>query len=99
MKKVIVTEQQLGDLVQNLTTTNPNFTADEISDDCTCNDYSMMYGCYDCHLCCQNKGGYTESDSDFAPITGMGTVEYSYRDPAEIATSNASSSFGYVPQR
>jgi len=99
MKKVIVTEQQLGDLVQNLTTTDPSFIDDEISDDCTCNDYSMMYGCYDCHLCCQNKGGYTESDSEFAPIAGMGTVEYSYRDPAEIATTNASSSFGYVRQK
>ena len=95
MKKVIVTEQQLGDLVQNLTTTDPNFEGDKISRDCTC----MMYGCYDCNLCCQNKGGYTESDSEFAPIAGMGTVEYSYKDPAEIATTNASSSFGYVKQK
>ena len=99
MKKIIVTEQQLGNMIQNLTTTDPNFLDDESSQDCMCNDYSMMYGCYDCELCCQDKGGHMVSDSEYAPIAGMGTVEYSYADPAEIATSNASSSFGYVPQR
>lgn len=99
MKKIIVTEQQLGNIVQNLTTTDPNFLDDEeTSQDCMCNDYSMMYGCYDCELCCQDRGGPLYNDSEYVPIAGMGSVEYSYVDPAEIATTNASSSFGYVRQ-
>ena len=91
IKKIILREDQLEDLISSL----PDYE-DEVSNDedvpCRCNDFSLIYN-VDCESGCADHGGMN-MDS-VAPITGMGQVEYSY--PGEIASSNASSSFGYTP--
>ena len=89
--KIILREDQLESLISSL----PDFEDDDTSSGqtCRCKDFSLFYGCTDCFVCCRDNGG--PNQDSVAPITGMGTVTYSY-DPGEIATTNSSSSFGYV---
>ena len=99
--KIILREDQLEKLINSL----PDFEEKSYAQDsfdssdskdltCRCQDFSLFYNCKNCMDCCRSHGG--PNQDAVAPITGMGSVSYSYSDPGEIATSNSSSSFGYV---
>jgi|TARA_R110001583_G_scaffold192_2_gene1853 hypothetical protein len=91
-KKIILREDQLEDLIDSL----DDFENEGVDDGtpCRCNDFSLIYNTPNCEVGCEDHGG-SKIDS-LAPITGMGDVQFSY-EPGEIASSNASSSFGYTP--
>tara|TARA_R100000664_G_C2640338_1_gene65643 strand:+ start:117 stop:389 length:273 start_codon:yes stop_codon:yes gene_type:complete len=86
--KIILREDQLENLINSI----PDYEED-IGMTCRCQDYTLFYGCTTCENCCSDHGGINQDA--IVPITGLGSVEYSYSDPAPIATSNSSSSFGY----